>query len=61
MTTSSGAIVAFVDLTESITEPEPNNRLPSFEDFIALVEDEKRATVNNPSGYSVYHKYNKSC
>jgi len=50
-----------VNLCEPIDEAKFKNHLPAFEDFIALVEDERKETVNNPSGYSVYHKYNKGC
>ena len=35
--------------------------LPSVEEFLALAEDEKSTTAHNLSGYTVYHKYNKSC
>jgi len=35
--------------------------LPSVEEFMALVDDEEKVTAHNLSGYSVYHKYNKSC
>ena len=35
--------------------------LPSAAEFLALVQDEEQVTAQNPSGYSVYHKYNKSC
>ena len=35
--------------------------LPTVDEFLSLVEDEDRSTAHNLSGYSVYHKYNKSC
>ena len=35
--------------------------LPSAEQFMALIEDEEKVTAHHLSGYSVYHKYNKSC
>jgi hypothetical protein len=39
----------------------PETRLPAFDDFLALVEDETKETAHNVNGYAVYHKYNKSC
>lgn len=51
------------ELSDSTTEPghvEPIG-LPSIEDFLSLVEDEQQTTPLQMSGYSVYHKYNKSC
>lgn len=40
---------------------EVQTQLPSVDEFLALVERESREASQDVSGYSVYHKYNKSC
>ena len=42
-------------------ENSPSTHLPSLEDFLSLALDESRETKHSFSGYSVYHKYNKTC
>ena len=42
-------------------EKEGGMALPSAQEFLALIEDERSVTAASLSSYSVYHKYNKSC
>jgi hypothetical protein len=41
--------------------PELTSELPPLGDFLKLVEDEQEEASQDISGYSVYHKYYKSC
>lgn len=38
-----------------------DTRLPSVDEFLTILDDEAKETALNISGYSVYHKYNKTC
>jgi hypothetical protein len=38
-----------------------NSGLPSAEEFFSLIDDERKLSQDNLSGYTVYHKYSKSC
>jgi len=53
-----------INVVESINDsgnvsPEVSNELPPLSDFLKLVEEEE--VSQDMSGYSVYHKYYKSC
>jgi hypothetical protein len=53
---------AVIDSPEIITKDvKSDTQLPSAEEFLALIEDEEKETAENPSLYSVYHKYSKGC